>query len=50
MVAAQVQALVAQQGVLRIQLHFPLAISPQELGWGEDTRKLAIGLLALTFH
>lgn len=47
---AEVQALVAQQGVLRIQLHFPLAISPHDLGWGEDTRKLAIGLLALTFH
>ncbi|WP_338800417.1 DUF6311 domain-containing protein [Pseudomonas sp. RSB 5.4] len=47
---AEVQALVAQQGVLRIQLHFPLAISPHDLGWSEDTRKLAIGLLALTFH
>ncbi|QKV61525.1 hypothetical protein HUW52_01085 [Pseudomonas sp. 43A] len=47
---AEVQALVAQQGVLRIQLHFPLAVSPHDLGWGEDIRKLAIGLLALTFH
>jgi hypothetical protein len=47
---AEVQALVAQQGLLRIQLHFPLAISPHDLGWGEDIRKLAISLLALTFH
>lgn len=47
---AEVQALVAQQGVLHIQLHFPLAVSPHDLGWSEDTRKLAISLLALTVH
>ena len=46
----QVQQLVAQQGVLRIQFHFPLAISPHELGMSVDERKLAIGLLGLTFH
>lgn len=45
---AEVKKLVAQQGVLRIQFHFANAISPGELGMGEDSRKLAIGLQALT--
>ncbi len=47
---ASVQELVAEQGVLRIQFHFPHAISPHELGISEDERKLAIGLLALTVY
>lgn len=46
----QLQKLIAEQGLLRIQFHFANAISPGELGMGEDARKLAIGLLALTVH
>ncbi|WP_445180332.1 DUF6311 domain-containing protein [Pseudomonas sp. McL0111] len=45
-----VQQRVAQQGMLRIQFHFPSAVSPHDLGMSVDERKLAIGLLALTFH
>lgn len=46
--APEVQKLIAEQGLLRIQFHFANAISPGELGMGEDGRKLAIGLQALT--
>ncbi|MCU1750638.1 DUF6311 domain-containing protein [Pseudomonas sp. 6D_7.1_Bac1] len=45
---AEVKKLIAQQGVLRIQFHLANAISPRELGMSEDSRKLAIGLQALT--
>jgi hypothetical protein len=46
----ELQKLITEQGLLRIQFHFANAISPGELGMGEDGRKLAIGLQALTVN
>jgi hypothetical protein len=45
-----VQQLVERQGVLRIQFKYANAISPGELGMSKDSRKLAIGLQALTVN
>jgi hypothetical protein len=35
---------------MRLKFNLPLAISPRELGMGDDERELAIGLLGLTLH
>ncbi|MDD0967459.1 MULTISPECIES: DUF6311 domain-containing protein [Pseudomonas] len=37
-------------GLLRLQLQFADAISPQQLGMGQDPRKLAMGLKTLTVN
>jgi hypothetical protein len=46
----EVRQLIAREGLLRIQLKYPNAISPGELGVSKDPRKLAVGLIALTVH
>lgn len=38
------------KGFLKIDLKLPNAISPKELGEGEDVRLLALGLIALTMY
>jgi hypothetical protein len=35
---------------INLSFSLPLAISPKELGMGEDTRKLAIGLKSAVFR
>ncbi|WP_445179411.1 DUF6311 domain-containing protein [Pseudomonas sp. McL0111] len=47
---ADVQQLVERQGVMRIQFKYANAISPGELGMSNDSRKLAMGLQALTVN
>lgn len=47
---AEVRASIAREGFMRLKFNLPLAISPRELGMGDDERELAIGLLGLTLH
>jgi hypothetical protein len=35
-------------GFLKVELHFPDAARPKDIGLGDDSRKLALGLVALT--
>ncbi|MCX2542002.1 DUF6311 domain-containing protein [Pseudomonas sp. COW5] len=41
---------IKEEGLLRLQLQFADAISPQQLGMGQDPRKLALGLKTLTVN
>ena len=41
---------IKEEGLLRLQLQFADAISPQELGMSKDPRKLAMGLKTLTVN
>lgn len=38
---------IKEEGILRLQMQFADAISPRQLGMGEDSRQLAMGLKAL---
>jgi hypothetical protein len=41
---------ITQEGLLRVQLQFADAISPEQLGVGQDRRQLAIGLKAMSIN
>ncbi|WP_342215472.1 hypothetical protein [Pseudomonas sp. TH31] len=47
---AAMQQSVSKQGMLRLQFQFADAISPLDSGVGQDGRKLAWGLKALTVN
>ncbi|SDA89637.1 hypothetical protein SAMN03159443_04287 [Pseudomonas sp. NFACC15-1] len=49
-VTPTMQQRVADQGFLKMQLQFADAISPQQLGLGDDARVLAVGLKAMTVN
>ena len=49
-VTPSMQQRIAAQGFLRMQLQFADAISPQQLGLGEDARVLALGLKTMTVN
>jgi len=44
------QQVIGEKRYIRIQLEFPDAISPLELGVGTDARELGLGLIAITLH